>query len=76
LLQQLALEAHACPGPTQAPVQRGTCRLSGRQASAWHLPLQQSQLALHDMVDSRQTSPSGLHPMGLRQMPTVSGAVI
>jgi hypothetical protein len=40
------------------------------------LPLQQSQDELHDIVLSLQTSPSGLHPIGLRQTPTVDGAVI
>ena len=39
-------------------------------------PLQQSQDELHDIVLSLQTSPSGLQPIGLRQMPTVEGAVI
>jgi hypothetical protein len=36
------------------------------------LPLQQSHDALHDVVCSLQTSPSGLQPIGLRQMPTVA----
>jgi hypothetical protein len=35
-------------------------------------PLQQSHDALHDIVCSLQTSPSGLHPIGLRQTPTVA----
>lgn len=42
----------------------------------WQLPLQQSQEALHEVVASLQTSPSGLQPIGLRQTPTVAGAVI
>jgi hypothetical protein len=49
--------------------------LSGRQVSAWQLPLQQLHVALHDIPASRQTSPSGLQPMGLRQTPTVLGGV-
>jgi hypothetical protein len=39
------------------------------------LPLQQSHEALHDIVASLQTSPSGLHPMGFWQTPTMFGAV-
>jgi hypothetical protein len=51
--------------------------LSGRQVSSFsQLPLQQSQLALQDMVASLQTSPSGLQPWGLRQTPTVSPAAM
>jgi hypothetical protein len=76
-LQQFALDAHAPPGMTQvAPLHRGTPRLSGLQVSWWQLPLQQSQLAEHDMVDSRQTSPSGLQLLGFRQVPTVLGATM
>jgi hypothetical protein len=40
------------------------------------LPLQQSQDALQDIVLSLQTSPSGLHPIGLRHTPTVEGGVM
>jgi hypothetical protein len=40
------------------------------------LPLQQSHEALHDIVFSLQTSPSGLQPIGLRQMPIVDSAVM
>jgi hypothetical protein len=77
-LQQLALEAHAWPTPTHvAGAQRGTPTLSCLHVSSVsQLPLQQSHEALHDIVLSLQTSPSGLHPMGLRQTPTVFGAVM
>jgi hypothetical protein len=44
--------------------------------SWWQLPLQQSHEAVQDMVLRRHTSPSGLQPMGLRQMPTVLGGVM
>ena len=40
------------------------------------LPLQQSHEELHDIVFSLQTSPSGLQPIGLRQTPSVDGAVM
>jgi hypothetical protein len=40
------------------------------------LPLQQSHDELQDIVFSLQTSPSGLHPIGLRQTPTVFGGVM
>jgi hypothetical protein len=40
------------------------------------LPLQQSHDELQDVVCSLQTSPSGLQPFGLRQTPTVAGAVM
>jgi hypothetical protein len=77
LLQQLALVAHDPPGWTQVPpAQRGTPTLSSLQVSWWQLPLQQSQEALHDIVASRQTSPSGLQLMGLRQVPIVAGGVM
>jgi hypothetical protein len=36
------------------------------------LPAQQSHDELHDIVLSLHTSPSGLHPIGRRQMPTVA----
>jgi hypothetical protein len=77
-LQQLALEAQAWPAPTQVPgEQRGTPTLSWRHVSiVSQLPLQQSHDALHDIVDSLQTSPSGLQPMGLRQTPTVAPALM
>jgi hypothetical protein len=38
-------------------------------------PLQQSHEALHIAPGTLQTSPSGLQPCGLRQTPTVNGAV-
>jgi hypothetical protein len=76
--QQSALEAHAMPGPAQtAGPQRGTPRESWWQVSwPWQLPLQQSHEALQDMVLSRQMSPSGLQPCGLRQTPMVKGGVM
>jgi hypothetical protein len=40
------------------------------------LPLQQSHDALHDVVCSLHTSPSGLQPIGFRQTPRVAGAVM
>jgi len=77
-LQQFALVAHESPGFAHwAAAQRGTPTLSGLQVSSFsQLPLQQSQDALHDVVASLQTSPSGLHPIGLRQTPTTNGAVM
>jgi hypothetical protein len=76
-LQQFALDAHACPARTHAPVQRGTPTLSSLQVSCVsQLPLQQLQLASQDFVASLQTSPSGLQPIGLRQTPTTNGAVM
>jgi hypothetical protein len=77
-LQQLALDAHDPPGFTQVPpAQRGTPTLSRWQVSWFsQLPLQQSHEALHDIVASLQTSPSGLQPWGLRQVPTVAGGVM
>ena len=77
-LQQSALDMHALPAPTQATsVHRGTPRLSGLQVS-WvsQLPAQQSHEALHDIDASLQTSPLGLQLVGLRQTPTVFGAVM
>jgi hypothetical protein len=76
-LQQLALDAQDWPAPTHAPAQRGTPTLSCLHVSmVSQLPLQQSHDALHDIVASLQTSPSGLQPMGLRQTPTVAPAVM
>jgi hypothetical protein len=76
-LQQLALEAQAWPAPTQAPAQRGTPTLSCLHVYiVSQLPLQQSHEALHDMLLSLQTSPSGLQPIGLRQTPTVAPAAM
>jgi hypothetical protein len=70
-LQQLALDAHMPPGPTHAPVHRGTPRRSGLHvaegAPPSQAPLQQSHPALH--VESLQMSPSGLQPTGNRQTP-------
>jgi hypothetical protein len=40
------------------------------------LPLQQSHDELQVMTFSLQTSPSGLHPIGRRQTPTILGAVM
>jgi hypothetical protein len=72
-LQQSALDAQACPVPTHClPAHRGTPTLSGRHVSVFgfsQLPAQQSHDALHDIVRSLQTSPFGLHPIGLRQTP-------
>jgi hypothetical protein len=39
---------------------------------AWQFPAQQSHVSLHELVESRQTSPFGLHPDGRRQTPTVA----
>jgi hypothetical protein len=77
-LQQLALDAHAPPAETHcAGAQRGTPTLSCRQVSSVsQFPLQQSQDELHEALFSLHTSPSGLHPIGLRHTPTVAGAVI
>src|SRR5262245_29592052 len=75
--QQLALDAHASPAPAHcAAAQRGTPSESGRQVSAWQLPLQQSHEALHDVVASLHTSPSGLQPVGFWHTPTVAGGVM
>src|SRR5262245_39952265 len=76
--QQLALVAHAPPAGTHVrPVQRGTPTLSSLQVSSLlQLPLQQSHDALHDIVASLQTSPSGLQPIGLRQTPTIAGGTM
>jgi hypothetical protein len=76
--QQFALDAHAPPAFTHcAPAQRGTPTLSCLHVSfVSQLPLQQSQDELHDDVFNLQTSPSGLHPIGLRQTPTVLGGVM
>lgn len=76
-LQQFALDAHAPPASTHAPVHRGMPTLSSLHVSAFsQLPEQQLQDALHDIASNLQTSPSGLQPIGLRQTPTVKGAVI
>jgi hypothetical protein len=77
-LQQSALETHACPAATHvAPVQRGTPTLSGLQVSSVsQLPLQQSHDELQLIVESLQTSPFGLHPVGLRQLPSTLGGVM
>jgi hypothetical protein len=76
--QQLALDAHAPRAATHcAGAHRGTPTLSCLQVSfVSQLPLQQSQEALQEVVFSLQTSPSGLHPIGLRQTPTGFGGVI
>jgi len=72
-LQQSALVAHAEPAPTHvAPVHRGTPTLSCRHVTPpfWlQLPEQQSHDALQEVVESLQTSPFGLHPWGLLQIP-------
>lgn len=79
-LQQSALEAQAAPAPTQvAPVHRGTPTLSCRQVIPpfWlQLPAQQSHEALHEVVESLQTSPLGLQPLGLLQIPSVAPAAL
>jgi hypothetical protein len=71
-LQQFALEAHAPPGLAHwAAAQRGTPMLSCLHVSlVSQLPLQQSHDELQDIVFSLHTSPSGLQPCGLRQMPS------
>jgi hypothetical protein len=76
--QQSALDAHALPEPTQAAlVHRGTPTLSVLHVSCVsQLPEQQSHDALHDIVDSLQMSPFGLHPCGLRHTPTLLPAAI
>jgi hypothetical protein len=76
--QQLALEAQAAPAAAHcAGAHRGTPTLSCLHVSSFsQLPLQQSHDELHDIVFSLQTSPSGLHPIGRRQIPTVAGAVM
>ena len=79
LLQQLALVVQASPAPTHCKgPQRGTPTLSRWQVSSLlQLPLQQSHEALHDMVESLHTSPSGLQPCGFLQVPTVApGAMV
>ena len=77
-LQQFALDAHAPPAATHwAAAHRGTPTLSCLHVSfVSQFPLQQSHDELHDIVLSLHTSPSGLHPIGLRQMPTREGAVM
>jgi hypothetical protein len=77
-LQQSALDAHALPGPRHcAPVHLGTPTLSCLQVSSVsQLPEQQSHDELHDIVASLHTSPSGLQPIGLRQMPTGPPALV
>jgi len=75
--QQFALDAQAWPASTQAPAQRGTPTLSWMHVFWFsQLPLQQSHDALHDIVCSLQTSPSGLHPIGRRHTPTWAPAAI
>jgi hypothetical protein len=72
-LQQFALEAHAPPAATQATaVHRGTPSSSGLQV-AWdrELPEQQLEPALHELVETLQISPSGLHPIAAAQTPSV-----
>ncbi len=78
LSQQLALDAHDPPAATHwAGAHRGTPTLSCLQVSSVsQLPLQQSHDELQDIVLSLHTSPSGLQPIGLRQTPTVDGAVM
>ena len=77
-LQQFALDAHEPPGITHvAPEQRGMPSESTLQVFWFsQLPLQQSHDALHDIVASLQTSPSGLQLMALRQTPTTLGGVM
>jgi hypothetical protein len=78
LLQQLALVAHEPPAITHAwAAHRGTPSVSSLHVSCVsQLPLQQSHDALHDMVASLQTSPSGLQPMGFLHTPTMFGGVM
>jgi hypothetical protein len=79
-LQQSALETQADPAPThEAPVHRGTPTLSCRQVVppfCSQLPAQQSHDALHEVVASLQTSPLGLQPLGLLQIPSVAPAAL
>ena len=71
------LTDEGAPASTHAPVHRGMPTLSSLHVSAFsQLPEQQLQDALHDIASNLQTSPSGLQPIGLRQTPTVKGAVI
>jgi hypothetical protein len=78
-LQQSALEAHPPPASAHcALAQRGTPSLSCLQVSSVsQLPEQQSQVALHDIVDSLQTAPFGsqLRPAS-EQMPRVAPGLI
>jgi hypothetical protein len=76
--QQFALEAQEPPAATHwAAAQRGTPMLSCLQVSSVsQFPLQQLHDELHDIVFSLHTSPSGLQPIGFRQMPTVAGEVM
>jgi hypothetical protein len=75
--QQFALDAQAPPASTHGPAHRGTPTLSWWHVSWFsQLPLQQSHEALHDIVLSLQTSPSGLQPIGLRHTPTVAPGLI
>ena len=73
--QQFALDAHEPPAFTHcAPAHRGTPTLSCLQVSfTSQLPLQQSHDELQELVFSLHTSPSGLHPIGFRQTPSVPG---
>jgi hypothetical protein len=77
-MQQSEVVEHPPPAGTQlTPVHRGTPTLSSLHVSrVWQLPLQQSHDELHDIVESLQTSPSGLHPIGFLQMPTAFGGVM
>jgi hypothetical protein len=77
-LQQFAPEAQASPALAHCiAAQRGTPTASSLHVSSFsQLPLQQSHDALHDMVASLQTSPSGLQPIGFLHVPTTFGAVM
>jgi hypothetical protein len=84
-LQQSALDEHVDPAARHAaPVHRGMPRLSCLQVSSvLQLPVQQLQSLLQLIVASLQTPPLGMQafpasepPVGLRQMPTVRGALM
>ena len=77
-LQQFAPDAHASPEFAHCiAAHRGTPTASSLHVSSFsQLPLQQSHDALHDIVASLQTSPSGLQPIGFLHVPTMFGAVM
>jgi hypothetical protein len=79
-LQQLALDAHEpLVGTHVTPLHLGMPMPSGWHVAApppAQLPLQQSHVALHDIDESLQTSPSGLQPIGALHVPIVFGAVM
>jgi hypothetical protein len=76
-LQQLALDAHALPGPTHCNgAQRLTPLVSGRHVLLTIVfPAQQSVKALQEVPVPLHTAPSGLQ-LDTRQTPMVAGGVI